>query len=104
MLTAIIDPNKEISDQYQATQFLTDDGVVVGKVANLSGGGLSIVTNMLAPGDFTKVNVADIIERRPSPVSMMPAGLLDTFKPEEVKQILAYLKSGGVPDHEVYQD
>lgn len=104
MLTAIIDPNKEISDQYQATQFLTDDGVVVGKVANLNGGGLSIVTNMLAPGDFTNVKVEDIIERRPSPVSMMPAGLLDTFNPEEVRQILAYLKSGGVPDHPVYQD
>lgn len=103
MLTAIIEPNKEISDQYQATQFLTEDGVVVGKVANLSGGGLSIVTNMLSPGDFTKIKVADIVERRPSPVSMMPSGLLDTFTPEQIGQMLAYLKSGGVADHEVYK-
>lgn len=102
MITAIIDPNKEISDQYGATQFLTENGVVVGRVANLSGDTLKIVTNMLAPGDFTNVGVEDIIERRESTVSMMPSGLLDTFKPEEIAQILAYLKSGGDAKHAVY--
>jgi putative heme-binding domain-containing protein len=90
MLITIVDPNK-------------DDKVVVGRVANLSGDTIKIVTNMLAPGDFTNLVVDDIIERRPSPVSMMPAGLLETFKPEEVAQILAYLRSGGDADHEVYQ-
>lgn len=103
MLTAIIEPNKEISDQYQATQFLTTNGVVVGRVANLNGKKIMVVTNMLAPGDFTEINVDDIEERRPAPTSMMPAGLLDTFKPEEVADLLAYLKSGGNPAHAVYQ-
>jgi putative heme-binding domain-containing protein len=104
LLTTIVEPNKEISDQYQATQFLTeDDRIVIGRVANLNGNSLSIVTNMLDPGNFTKVDVDEIVERRPSPVSMMPAGLLDTFNVEEVAQILAYLKSGGDATHEVYQ-
>jgi putative heme-binding domain-containing protein len=103
MLTAIIEPNKEVSDQYQATQFLTDNGVVVGRVANLSGNRLSVVTNMLDPGNFTNVIVDEIIERRPAPNSMMPAGLLDTFEPAEVAQMLAYLKSGGDANHPIYQ-
>lgn len=103
MLTAIVEPNKEISDQYQATQFITENGVVIGKVANLNNKGLSIVTNMFAPGEFTQISVDEIIERRPSPVSMMPAGLLDTFTPEDVAQILAYLRSGGNANHEVYK-
>ncbi len=103
MLTAILEPNKEISDQYQATQFMTDNGVITGRVANLNGDRLSVVTNMLAPGDFTEVKVGDIIERRVSPVSMMPSGLLDTFTPEEINDLLAYLKSGGNPSHDVYQ-
>lgn len=103
MLTAIVDPNKEISDQYQATQFVTDDKIVVGRVANLNGNNLQVVTNMLDPGNFTAVDVRDIIMRRESPVSMMPSGLLDTFSASEVAQILAYLKSGGNADHEVYQ-
>lgn len=103
MLTAIIEPDKEISDQYQATQFLTEDSVVVGRVANLNGDNLMVVTNMLAPGDFTDIKVSEIVQQRPSPVSMMPAGLLDTFQPAEIAQILAYLRSGGLPDHEVYR-
>lgn len=103
MLTAIVDPNKEISDQYQSTQFLTDNGVVVGRVANLNGKTLMIVTNMLAPGDFTNINVDDIVERRPAKTSMMPAGLLDTLKPDEIADLLAYLRSGGNPQHAVYQ-
>ncbi len=103
MLTAILEPNKEISDQYQATQFLTDSMAVTGRVANLNGERLSIVTNMLAPGEFTEIEVGEIIERRPSPVSMMPSGLLDTFTPEEIADLLAYLRSGGNAKHEVYQ-
>ncbi len=103
MLTAILDPNKEISDQYQATQFVTDNSLIVGRVANLSGDRLSIVTNMLAPGDFTEVKVNDIVQRRPSPVSMMPSGLLDTFNADEISDLLAYLRSGGNAAHEVYQ-
>lgn len=103
MLTAIIEPNKEVSDQYQATQFLTDNGVVIGKVANLNGKTLQIVTNMLDPGNFTSVQTDEIIQRRPAPNSMMPSGLLDTFSAEEVAQMLAYLKSGGKASHEIYQ-
>ncbi len=103
MLTAIVDPNQSISDQYQATQFVTENGVVTGRVANLSGTRISVVTNMFAPGDFAQIHVDEIIQRRPSPVSMMPAGLLDTFTAEEVEQILAYLRSGGDANHEVYQ-
>ncbi|MEM7477365.1 MAG: L-sorbosone dehydrogenase [Planctomycetota bacterium] len=103
LLTTIVDPSKEISDQYGATQFLTENGVVVGRVANLSGNKIKVVTNMLAPGNFTDIAVEDIIERRPSRVSMMPAGLLDTFEPQEVAQIMAYLKSGGDANHPLYQ-
>ena len=103
MVTAIVDPSKEISDQYQATQFLTeDDQIITGRVANLNGKTLQVVTNMFAPGDFTAVQVDEIVQRKPSTASMMPSGLLDTFTPEEVSQILAYLKSGGKPNHEVY--
>ncbi len=103
MLTSIVEPDKEISDQYQATQFLTENSLVVGRVANLNGNDLMIVTNMLSPGDFTNLKVDEIIERRNSPVSMMPRGLLDTFTAEEVANLLAYLRSGGDATHAVYK-
>ncbi len=57
LLIAITEPNKEISDQYQATQFVTEDGeVVVGRVANLNGDTLQIMTNMFDPGNFKGSN------------------------------------------------
>ena len=103
MLVAIVDPAKEISDQYEATQFrLEDDTVIVGRVANLNGDVLMVSTNMLDPGNFTNVKRGDIAEMRASKVSMMPTGLLDTLSSDEVIDLLAYLKSGGNPKHEIY--
>ena len=50
------DPSKTISDQYAAIQILKKNGeVVTGRVANLSGTGLQIVTDMFAPGTMTGV-------------------------------------------------
>lgn len=103
MLVAILEPAKEISDQYEATQFrLEDDSVVVGRVANLNGEVLMVSTNMLDPGNFTNIKRGDIAEMRASKVSMMPTGLLDTLSSEEVGDLLAYLKSSGNPKHEIY--
>jgi hypothetical protein len=104
MLVAILEPNKEISDQYQATQFVTGDGkVVVGRVANLNGNSLQVMTNMLDPGSFTSIERSDISAMKPSPVSMMPSGLLDTLQQDEVLDLLAYLRSAGNPNSPVYQ-
>ncbi|MFO1064709.1 MAG: c-type cytochrome [Pirellulales bacterium] len=105
MITAIVEPNKEVSDQYQATQFLTASGkVVVGRVANMNGNTIQVVTNMLAPGDFTNIERNDVEEQSPSKTSMMPAGLLDTLTADEVFQLLAYLKSGGNAQSPVYAE
>ena len=68
---------------------------VIGKVANLNGDKLMVITNMLEPGAFTNVATGDIEEVQTSRVSMMPNGLLDTLSQEEILDLLAYLKSGG---------
>lgn len=104
MLVAIVEPSKEISDQYQASQFLLeDDSVVVGRVANLNGEDLMIQTNMLDPGNFTNLKRKDIVEVRQSQVSPMPSGLLDTLNEQEILDLLAYLRAGGNPKHSIYQ-
>ena len=85
LLASIIHPNKEISDQYASTQFLLDDGrIVVGRIANLNGNDLQIVTNMLDPGNFTVVKRNEIVEMKASRASMMPKGLLDTLSAQEM--------------------
>jgi putative heme-binding domain-containing protein len=103
MITAIVSPHKEISDQYEATQFLLeDDEVITGRVANLNGDTLMVATNMLDPGKFTSIVRSSIVQTKPSKVSMMPSGLLDTLTADEVIDLLAYLSTGGNPKHERY--
>ena len=102
MLTAIIEPNKEISDQYEATVFQTEEETVIGRVANLNGDNLMVATNMLDPGNFTNLKRSDIIDMKPSKASMMPSGLLDTLTEEEIFDLLVYLQSGGNPKSDRY--
>jgi putative heme-binding domain-containing protein len=103
LLVSIIEPSKEISDQYQSMQFLLhDDTVVVGRVANMNANGLSVMTNMLDPGNFTNIQRKDIAEMKPSPLSPMPSGLIDTLTQEEVLDLIAYIRSGGRPDHPLF--
>ena len=102
MLTAIIEPNKEISDQYEATVFQTEEETVIGRVANLNGDNLMVATNMLDPGNFINLKRSDIIDMKPSKASMMPSGLLDTLTEEEIFDLLVYLQSGGNPKSDRY--
>jgi putative heme-binding domain-containing protein len=96
VLESIIEPSKEISDQYGAIIIKKKDGdVVVGRVGNLNGDNLMVIENMFAPGDFTQVKRPDIESIEPSKVSMMPEGLLNYFKQDEILDMMAYLLSRG---------
>ncbi len=96
LIETIVDPSKEISDQYEATIFQLDDGTMVtGRVANLNGNRYMVQENMIDPGRFTNVQVDQIEMMKPSKVSMMPTGLLDTLTRDEILDLLAYMKSVG---------
>lgn len=93
---AMIEPSKVISDQYRATLIETKDGLIVsGRVVSEADGKLVVVTN---PEDSTKtleVREDNIESRQPSPVSLMPDGLLKPLNQNEVLDLLAYLLSRG---------
>ena len=99
LLESLLEPNKVISDQYATSTFvLTDGRTVSGRVVNLSTTRISIMTDMLNPGSPTTVDEEQIEEVLPSPTSLMPSGLLDTFTAAEIIDLLAYLQSGGKQD------
>ncbi|HFB98584.1 MAG TPA: c-type cytochrome [Bryobacterales bacterium] len=103
LVESIVDPSKTVSDQYAATAFQLSDGrVVTGRVVNLSGDEIWVGTDMLAPSKITKINRNQIEATAVSPTSMMPAGLLDTLHQDEIRDLLAYLVSGGDPKHPVF--
>lgn len=100
----IIDPSRVISDQYAATIFSMKDGrLVTGRIANLGGDTISVMTNMLDPGSLTGINRNEIEETTDSKASMMPNGLLDTLSSEEALDLIAYLKSGGNPNDPMFK-
>ncbi|MEO1615553.1 MAG: c-type cytochrome [Planctomycetota bacterium] len=104
LIVAMVEPNKTISDQYGATQFLTDEGkVVTGRVVNMSGDKLRVMTNMLDPSKLTQVDRNSVEETRVSKTSMMPGNLLDTFTKEEIADLIAYLRAGGKAAHPIYR-
>lgn len=94
LLSALIEPSKVVSDQYQATMFQLDSGkTVTGRVANLNGKRYMVITDMLKPGNFTQVNVDQIEAMKPAKNSMMPEGLLDNLTRDDILDLVAYLKS-----------
>lgn len=96
ILESTVEPSKVISDQFAAVRILTTDGeVVVGRVVNLANDSMKINTNMMDPNAQTSVDRKQIERMQPSKVSMMPAGLLDTFSEDEILDLMAYLLSRG---------
>ena len=99
LLEAIIHPNKEISDQYGATNFKLKDGSVVsGRIMNLGQDHYQVNTNMMDTSSNTLVDVATLDSIEPSPISMMPQGLVNTMSKDDILDLLAYYISGGDPE------
>ena len=96
LLESVVDPSKVISDQYAAVDIATVDGrVISGRIVNLSGDAIMVNTNMLDPNGQTSIDRKLVEEMKPSKVSMMPKGLLNTLNREEVLDLVAYLLSRG---------
>ncbi|MBM3840899.1 MAG: c-type cytochrome [Verrucomicrobia bacterium] len=96
LLESIVEPSKVISDQYGAIVIKRKDGeTVTGRVGNLSGDNLMVIENMFAPNDFKNVQRQDIESIEPSKVSMMPEGLLNTLREDEIQDLMAFLLSRG---------
>ncbi len=95
LVTHITEPSKVVSDQYAATLIELEDGTVVtGRLVNNDPLKVQIQPNLYIPADVREFARKDIVEMRPSPVSLMPAGLLNTCHPDEVADLVAWIQSG----------
>ena len=92
LLEAILHPEKSVPTDYQSVSIATSDGkVFTGQIVNLSNKVISLRTDALKPANLTNVSQDKIEEIVPSQKSLMPAGLLDTFSEQEIRQLLAWL-------------
>ncbi|MGI9471480.1 MAG: c-type cytochrome, partial [Rubripirellula sp.] len=92
----IINPSKVISDQYQSSVVLTDSGrTIAGLVSEAEGKVIIYPAAVNAEPVELQRNQVEAIQ--PSSVSQMPKGLVDGLNAEELRDLLAYLMSGGDP-------
>jgi putative heme-binding domain-containing protein len=104
LLEKVLNPSKAISDQYAADIITTKDGrVVTGRIVNYHGDNMVVMTNMLDPNGLVNVNRKKVDSIVKSKVSMMPTGLLDTFKEDEILDLVAYLLSRGDRKNKMFQ-
>ena len=102
LLEAIIDPSKDISDQYQASQVLLTNGKILIGLVVKKGDGLMEVHSSNVKAKAEVVAKDDIEEVRASKVSQMPTGLINTMNPQELRDLVAYIMSGGNPGHKIF--
>ncbi len=104
LLTHIIEPNKEISDQYgQLEVTLNDDTKVFGRIMNLSGDRITFNINMMDPNATQAVDRKVIKTMEQSKISMMPPGLLNTLSENDILDLMSYLLSKGNQDDPMFK-
>ena len=101
LLESIIEPSKEISDQYNTLNFHLKNGKVVnGRIANLVQDRYLVQADLYAPGILTHVKHKDLVKIEDSKVSQMPPGLLNNLTDDQILDLLAYILSEGDPTHD----
>jgi putative membrane-bound dehydrogenase-like protein len=91
LFTAILQPSKDVSPRYQTTLVAAADGKLYQGTIIYE----AVDSLILQTGADTTIRITNsqIVERRATPNSLMPAGLLDKLNDSEVADLFAYLKS-----------
>jgi putative heme-binding domain-containing protein len=90
VLESILWPSRVISDQYQAEMFELSDGKIVSGLIVRETAAAILVRTADAPEKPVAVPKAQIANRAPSTVSMMPEGLVDTLTPKQIADLMAF--------------
>lgn len=95
LVTAILNPDKEVSDQYAFTEFTLKNGQkVLGRVAREDAKNLHLITSFLAPDAHMPLAKGTVKEQTLSKTSPMMPGLLNSLNRDEALDLLGYLLSG----------
>ncbi|HEY3898343.1 MAG TPA: heme-binding protein [Chthoniobacter sp.] len=96
LLDNIINPSKEINEQFVPTVITETDGTqVIGMIVNLNSDRVSVNTDPTDPNQQVSIDRKKVTKMEPSKVSLMPPGLLNILNKDEIYDLLAYVLSGG---------
>jgi putative heme-binding domain-containing protein len=105
LMRATIEPSHEISDQYAMIEIVKKDGkTVVGRMIEKTDAGVVVQPDPRQPDNKVTIAAGDIKEEKISKVSTMPAGLINAMSANELRDLTAFILSGGNKDHEMFKD
>ena len=89
LMNSVVFPSRDIAPPYRTTTFRLRNGEThTGLVAFESADGWIVQTGA---GTSVRVNSAEVVSRQPGHLSVMPAGLLNGLKPQDLADLYAYL-------------
>lgn len=103
IVTAIVDPSKDVDPKYAMKTYLLDTGKVVsGFIVEETETQLQLMSDPLGKKESMVVIKEEIEDESLSAKSVMPQGLLNWLAEEEVYDLVAYVLSGGNSSHSSY--
>jgi putative membrane-bound dehydrogenase-like protein len=90
LLENIVDPNAVVWSRYRATYFETADGRLISGVVLQENESTAVIQTQTGTVALPR---HEIISRNESTLSMMPEGLFESLKPQEILDLVAYLQS-----------
>jgi uncharacterized repeat protein (TIGR03806 family) len=91
ILESLIDPSKVVADEYAAYVIESANGTLVtGRIEREDGRELLVRTGS-GSDDVVRIAKSDVADRRKSPISNMPVGILHVLEKEQILDLLAYL-------------
>jgi putative heme-binding domain-containing protein len=104
ILVAICEPSQSISEQYQAsTVTLKDGSSLYGRLIHRDAKEVSVASNPYNYNELTKAPADQVAKIELSQLSMMPYGTIAAMNKDELMDLMAYLISGGNPEHEAFK-
>jgi putative heme-binding domain-containing protein len=105
LLENIIEPSKVVSDIYETQRFELKDGTVrVGRVIKENRGNFQVMSNPFDPNDLRSINKDEIVSQRTHDVSFMPPGLINGLNGDELRDLVAFILSGGNPQDPMFSN
>lgn len=89
LIQSILEPSREIAPQFVTWAFATHDGKVVTGMIVHENEGKTVVGN--SDGQTVELKTADIAERIPQRISVMPDKLTDRLTLQELRDVIAFL-------------
>jgi len=104
LLDQIINPSKEINEQFAPVIITKNNGdVISGVIVNLAGDTVMVNTDLSDPNQRENIDRKQVKSIETSKVSPMPPMLLSMLTKEEILDLLAYTLSGGDKNHAMFE-